>query len=154
MLTLSRAVVAGLGALALAGSAPAQQPGIRTVPRARTGPIVVTPPQLNPTVLQATTLTPTAVYPGLYSSAWGYNPWLGPYQSSFYSPPSVVQQNPGRYIRLPDGTSYNPWTGSTYNPYSNTFYGSSGTFYANPWSGTYTNPVTGASYNPLSGTMT
>jgi hypothetical protein len=154
MSVLSRSLVAAVGVLALAGTADAQRPGFpgRQVP-------VVTPPITNPAILRAMNPTRTAFVPGYYRPpTWGYNPWAGPavFSGSWpgvYSPPSVVQNSPGRFIRLADGKVWNPTTGSFYSPHFNTFSGANGTYYPNPWTGTYTNPVTGGSYNPWTNTM-
>ncbi len=154
-----RPLLAAVGVLALAGSAVAQKHptparGLPAVVK-HGGPVVVTPPITNPTVLRAITPTQTAFVPGYYTPpAWGYNPWTGPFTwPGTYTPPSVVQNSPGQFLRLPDGKVWNPTTGSFYSPWFNTFSGATGTYYPNPWTGTYTNPVTGASYDPWTNTV-
>jgi hypothetical protein len=151
MPALNRPLLAAVGVLALAGSAAAQRPGLP----ARQGPVVVTPPITNPTVLRSITPVQTAFVPGTITPpTWGYSPWAGPVvQPGFYTPPTIVQNSPGRFVRLPDGKVWNPTTGTFYSPWFNTFTGASGTFHANPWTGTYTNPVTGGSYDPRTNMM-
>ncbi|HVK19405.1 MAG TPA: hypothetical protein VM533_20895 [Fimbriiglobus sp.] len=144
MSVLNRSLMAAVGVVALAGVASAQVPG-RQIP-------VVTPPITNPAILRSITPVRTTFVPGFYQPpVWGS--WSGPVYPGYYQPPAVVQNSPGRFIRLPDGKVWNPTTGSFYSPWFNTFSGANGTYYPNPWTGTYTNPVTGGSYNPWTNTM-
>ena len=144
MSVLNRTLAAAVGVIALAGTADAQLPA-RQVP-------VVTPPITNPAILRSITPTRTTFVPGFYQPpVWGS--WSGPVYPGYYRPPTVVQNSPGRFIRLPDGKVWNPTTGTFYSRHFNTFSGANGTYYPNPWTGTYTNPVTGGSYNPWSNTM-
>ena len=143
-LTLSLAMI-----LAAAGSASAQRPGFRPV-------TVVSPPNYNPYVLQATTppqltvLTPgTYVPPAVVPSPWGG----AAFYPGSYTPPTMTQQVPGRYLALPDGRMYNPWTGSIYSRFTDRFSGPNGGYSYNPWTGTYTNPWNGGSFDPYSGTL-
>ena len=149
MSALNRSLLAAVGVFALAGTADAQRPGLpaRQIP-------VVTPPITNPAILRSMNPVRTTFVPGYYTPpTWGYNPWTGPtVWPGSYSPPSVVQNSPGRFVRLPDGKVWNPTTGSFYSPHFNTFSGANGTYYPNPWTGTYTNPVTGGSYDPWTNT--
>jgi hypothetical protein len=171
MTLLNRPLLAAVGVIALAGSAVAQKHphpvpahglpaaikhGDVVVAQPVTNPVVVTQPITNPTVLRAITPTQTGFIPGYYTPpGWGYNPWTGPVAwPGTFTPPAVVQNSPGQFLRLPDGKVWNPTTGTFYSPWFNTFSGANGTYYPNTWTGTYVNPLNGASFNPLTNIVT
>jgi hypothetical protein len=143
----SKILYSSIGLCLLAGSAMAQRPGFRPVQ-------VVSPLNLNPTVLRATNPIPTRFVPGVFlppTIAPGI--WGPTYFPGAYSPPYVVQRDPGRYLRQSNGTFWNPWTNGAYSPYTDTFHFPGRTYSFNPWTGNYTNWGSGAEYNPVNGTL-
>jgi hypothetical protein len=143
-----------IGVLAVAGPALAQKGKGKGHAFGHNRPVVVSPPNLNPTVLRSTTPFPTRIIPGTYVPPTVAPGFWGPTAlPGSYTPPYVVQRDPGQYLRQSNGMYWNPWTNGAYSPYSNTFHFPGQTYSYNPWTGNYSNWLSGAQYDPGSGIL-